>query len=168
MDIVQFWQHQIQIWNDENKCGFCWEFGAPLTESAIEVQQASTNKECCVQVFLVRDKVTPFSTSNVYDNVTGLLTNRVCNTGFQLIFVLPVSMGTNNFNEIKGHPTNESKWSTVLSRLEQCISCDANIAFCEILGSSRRITTWSGAQLINYTTENYSGYRLTVQFQTQN
>ena len=167
MDIISFWEQQIQKWNDETKCGFCWFFGAPLTESAVTVQQSETNKECCVQVFLVRDKITAFSTNNTYKKTTGLLTTQICNTGFQLLFLLPSTVGTNNYNEIKDHSTTESKWSTIFSRLEQCMSCDANLAFCEILGSSRRVTVWSGQQVTNYTPENYSGFRVTVQFQTQ-
>lgn len=165
INIVDFWEKQIALWNAEQKCGFCWEFGAPLTESAVTLQQPEPGKECCVQVLLVRDKITPFSTSNTY-NSSALITQKVCTTGFQLLFLLPSTVGTNNYNEINGHPTIESKWANILQKLEACISCDAELAFCTILGSMRRITTWSGQQLINYTPENYSGYRLTVNFQT--
>lgn len=165
MNLISFWQDQVTKWNTENKCGLCWEFGAPLIESAVETYTPTIGKECCVQVLLVRDKITPFSTTNTYDSRTSLRTNAVCNHGFQLLFLLPSDIGTNNFNEIKNHPTTESKWDTILSRLEECISCDMNIDFCDIIGMQYRVTQWSAQQVINYTSKAYSGYRLTVNFQ---
>lgn len=165
MDIVNFWKIQVEKWNDELKCDSCWTFGAPLIESAVNIQQYEEDKECCIKVLFLRQGVTAFSTVNTYNASTGLRTNVVCNKSFQLLVLLDSKLGLNNFNEIKGNPESESVWSTKLSKIEECLACDANIDFCEILGNSYRITQWSGVQVLNYQNSNYSGYRLTVNFQ---
>lgn len=166
MDIVDFWEKQVKIWNDTNKCGLCWEFAAPLTESAVNIVQQPAGTECCVKVFLVRQGVTAFSSTNTYNTTTGYVNQVTCNTSFQLIVVAPSTIGTNNYNEIKGHSTDESKWTTILSKIEQCLSCEAYLDFCTILGNQYRVTNWSGTQLINYLDTAYAGYRVTVTFQT--
>lgn len=163
INIVDFWKNQIAKWNEELKCGLCWEFSAPLTESAVGITKP--NDPCCVQVMLVRDRVTAFRTSRTYDNITGLLTGVTCSKSFELLVLMPTKLGQNNYNEIKGHDTNESKWDEVLSKLEDCLSCDANLDFCEFLGRKVLVTDWSARQLVNYTDNNYTGYRLTVTFQ---
>lgn len=166
MNLVKFWQDQVALWNDEQKCDLCWNFSAPLIESAVETFTPPKGKECCVQVLLLRDKGQAFGTANTYNQTTGLLTNLVCNTAFQLLFLLPADIGSNNFDEIPGHDTEYSKWSLILSKLEECIGCEINIDFCELIGTKYRVTQWSATQLINYTSKNYSGYRLSVNFQT--
>jgi len=52
MDIVDFWSKQITIWDENNKCGLCWSFGAPLVSSQLNIEQSIPGKECCVNVFL--------------------------------------------------------------------------------------------------------------------
>lgn len=166
MNLIQFWQDQVTKWNNEQKCGLCWEFDAPLTQSAVELHQPTKGTECCVQVLLVRDQVPAFNMTNNYNNVTGLLTNVACNTSFQLLFLMQMDMGTNNYNEIKNHPVEQGKW-VKLGELENCIGCDMNLDFCELIGTQYRVTQWQARQeKINMTSSNYSGYRLTVNFQT--
>lgn len=165
MDIVDFWKKQVYKWNEEEKCDLCWSFSAPLTESAVNIVQSTEETKCCVKVMLVRERVTAFSTANDYDLTTGLLKGVTCNKGFQLLFLVESNIGLNNYNEINGHPTDESKWSNILQVLEDCISCDAFLDFCSIIGVGSRVTTWQGQQVINYLDSAYAGYRVTVNFQ---
>lgn len=165
MDIVKFWQQQVNKWNAENKCGFCWEFGAPMIESAVNIQQVESGKECCAKVFFLREKVTAFQTQNTYNNQTGLKNQILCNKSFQLLVLFDSKLGLNMYNEIKGHDTDESVWTTKLSKLEECLSCDANLDFCEIIGYTSRVTQWSAQQVTNYLDSNYVGYRISVTFQ---
>lgn len=162
MNIVNFWQQQITKWNEEHKCDLCWKFYAPLTESAVNVVK---DVDCCVQVFFVRERVTAFSTVNNYNAQTGFVNQTACNKSFQVLFLVPSNVGTMNFNEVEGHPTSESKWDTILSKLEDCLACDLNLDFCEFVGQKWRVTQWQGQQLINYLDNAYTGYRLTVNFQ---
>lgn len=162
MDIVDFWSRQVAKWNDENKCGMCWEFSAPLIESAVELIE---DEGCCTQVILLRDKLPAFSTSNTYSNQTFLLNGVTCSKSFELLVLMYADIGTNNWNEVKGHNTEESKWSTIFSRLEECLACDAELDFCEFIGVKSRVTTWSARQVLNYSSKNFSGFRITVTFQ---
>lgn len=163
MDVVNYWAQQVEKWNEESKCDLCWDFGAPLTEWAAETYQIKAGKECCVQVLLLfPDNV--FSTNRTYAS-SGLITNLTCTNSFQVLFLLPSRIDINNYNEIPGHSIEESKWFTVFNKLKQCIECDAELDFCEILGTSYNITNWSARLVNNYTSNNYAGFRLNVSFQ---
>lgn len=165
MNIVNFWAQQVNKWHTEEKCGLCWEFFAPLTESAVSIAQSDN---CCVKVFLLRDKAPAFNVVNTYNGVTNMLTNSLCNINFQLLVVMTGNIGLNNFNEIPNHPTSQSKWSTMLYEIENCLACDARLDFCEILGRQYNITQWSATQVINNGDNAYTGYRLNVSFQKLN
>lgn len=168
MDIVKFWKEQVEKWNEDNKCDLCWDFSAPLIESASNIVQPTQGKECCVKVMLLRERVTAFSTSNNYNSTTQLLVNQNCSTSFQLLVLFDSKLGINMYNEIKGHSTDESVWVTKLSVIEECLKCDANLDFCLFLGNQYRITQWSGVQVVNYLNSNYVGYKITATFQKNN
>lgn len=163
MDIVEFWSQQVELWRKDQKCGLCWDFGAPLYESAVESHRIKEGKECCVQVLLINPS---FSSTRNY-LISGLYNTQICTDSFQLLFVMPSRIDINNFNELPGFSIEESKWFTVFNRLKKCIECDAELAFCEILGSnSLRLTNWSATILpANFTSNNYAGFRLNVSFQ---
>lgn len=165
MNIVDFWEKQITKWDEEQKCGMCWSFKAPLSESAVNIVQPEPDKECCVQVFLVRERVPAFNTTYNYNATTGFANDVTCTTGFQLLFLVPSNIGLNNYNEIEGHPEAESKWNTILWKLEDCLKCELALDFCEFLGSQQRVTRWEGQQAVNYLDNAYTGYRVTVNFQ---
>lgn len=166
MNIVDLLERQVQKWNEEQKCGFCWTFGAPLTESAANLQQPREDSKCCVQVLFLQDKVVPFSTTNVYNQFTGLRERAVCTRNFQILFLLPEDLGRNNYNEISGHEVSQSKWAMTLQRLQECLSCDVHFDFCELIGREYQLTQWSAKQEINLFDDIYSGYRVTAAIQT--
>jgi len=60
MNPVAFWSELIKSYNRQKKCGFCWNFYAPLTE--VKLNQVQLKKLCCVNVFLVWDKGVDFDT----------------------------------------------------------------------------------------------------------
>lgn len=165
MNIVQFWEQQVAKWDAEQKCGMCWHFEAPMTESAVSIIQPPEGKECCVQVFLVRERVNAFTTTYNYNANTNLVNQVRCTTNFQLYVLIKGDIGTNNHTEIKGHTTEKSKWDDILWKIEECLSCDALIDFCTFLGYNPNITNWSGQQVVNYLDQAYAGYKLTVGFQ---
>lgn len=164
MNIVDFWEQQTIKWNTEKKCGFCWDFSAPLIESAVNKVLTEEDKKCCVKVMFLQDKGNAFSSVNQYAN-TGYVNQVTCTENFQLLVLMDSVLGLNMYNEVKGHNTSESVWETILNRLKECMQCDANLSFCDILGTQYRITNWSGVQVINYTGSNYCGYRINASFQ---
>jgi len=64
----------------------------------------------------------------------------------------------NNYNEINGHPTTESR-SAELMKLKDCIAT-LQLDFCGFLGTNYQITGWNGYQKINFTDNNYIGYQV--------
>jgi hypothetical protein len=154
MDIISFWKNQTDIWNTQNKCGLCWEFSAPLVASQINIVQ---NETCCVNVFLTDIK---FREEKVFNSVTGLTTSKRCIWNFSLYALIKENLGVNNYNEIKGHPVNESKWETIFYPIINCLGCDNLLDICNI-----QINQNGDAQLIhNYLDENYNGWKINYTF----
>ena len=160
LDIVDFWKKQTDLWNQQTKCGLCWEFSAPLVPSQINVVQ---KEDCCVQVFLTDIK---FKENKVRNSVTNLITGKTCVWTFSLWCVVPVNLGVNNYNEIKGHSVDESKWNEVFYPLINCLGCDNILDTCELLGVTNvNVDMFGDATLIhNYLDDNYNGWRVNYQF----
>lgn len=160
MDIVQFWSQQVAKWNEINKCGFCWEFGAPLVNSQINIQQS--NDPCCIQLLL--SNIRYRSTKN-RNPISQLITNEDCTWTFTLHAVTEKPLGINNYNEIKGHSVDESKWNTIFAPLLECLGCESIIDYCEILGYDVIVNQIGDAELIhNYLDNNYNGWKITYSF----
>lgn len=160
MDIVSFWKDQIDLWNEQEKCGLCWEFSAPLVTSQINIVQDET---CCVHVFLTDIK---FRETKQRNAVSGLVTSKLCVWSFSLYALSKSPLGVNNYNEIKGHPIEESKWETIFKPLIDCLGCDNILDTCELLGVTNVNVDMNGdATLIhNYLDENYNGWKINYQF----
>lgn len=161
MNFIDLFQRQIDKFNTDKKCDFCWFFSAPLEESATNIQELREDSKCCVQVMYLQDKQAAFSVQTNYDQRSTLITDRFCTENFRLLFLIPDTLGKNNYNEIEGHPIEESR-SAVLMRLKDCISCDFQIDFCELIGEQWQVIRWEGYQRINYQNNNYLGYEVSV------
>lgn len=160
LDIVNFWKEQVRIWNETEKCGLCFEFAAPLVASQINIVQ---EEECCVNVFLTDIRFREIKNRN---SVTGLITSKTCVWNFSLYVLKKENLGVNNYNEIKGHPVDESKWGTIFKPIIDCLGCDNILDTCEILGLTNvNIDMPSDAILIhNYLDDNYNGWKLNYSF----
>lgn len=159
MNVVDFWAQQVAKWNDENKCGLCWEFHAPLVASQINITQ---NETCCVNVFLTDIK---FREAKIINSITGLTQsiNHVWN--FTLHALIKENLGVNNYNEIKGYSVDESKWNTIFYPIINCLSTDNIINTCEVLGKQINVTQNGDAMLVhNYLDDNYNGWRINYTF----
>jgi len=161
MDIVNFWEQQIQIWQDEQKCGLCWSFDAPLFDSAINIAQSEAETKCCVHIFLTNIS---FKETNNYNNTTGLNTGKFCEWSFNIYALIPSSLGQNNYKEIKGYTTDLSKWVTIYKPISDCLSCDSILDFCRILSKQVTITSKSSVMVENWMDKNYSGWKNTYTF----
>jgi len=160
MDIVNFWKEQVNIWNEQNKCGLCWEFSAPLVNSQINTVQKDT--PCCVQVFIT--DIT-FNETLVRNSTTGLTTSKTCVDRFTLWVLIESPLGVNNYNEIKGHPIDESKWSEIYLPLKECLGCENILDTCEILNQTNVNVDLINATLVhNYLDQSYSGWKINYTF----
>lgn len=160
IDIVNFWKQQTDIWNEENKCGLCWQFSAPLVNSQINIVQTES---CCVNVFLTDIKFREIKQRNA---TTGLVTNKTCVWTFSLWCLVQTDLGINNYNEIKNYPIEQSKWDTIFKPLIDCLGCDNILDTCEILGVTNvNVDMNTDATLIhNYLDNNYNGWKINYTF----
>lgn len=163
MNIVDFFKKQVDIYNEDLKCGFCWTFSAPLKESQTNIVQSETNEEdCCVHVFLTDPGFRENITRN---NQTNLITSRTCIDTITAWVLMKVPLGVNNYNEIKGHPIEESKWNTVFYPIRECLGCENILDTCEILGETNmNVDLTNGIIVHNYIDDNYNGWKISYTF----
>lgn len=161
---IEFFKKQVEIWNNEQFCGSCWDFGAPLSESGFEAHKIKEGKECCNQLI-----ITDYSTdeSNEY-NTANFTRRKTCTHRFTMYIVKASSIDINTYNEVDGHPTEESKWETIIKPLFECFNCDAMIDMCEVNGYLIQIPQWRVEKVINKTSNNYDGIKITGVFRESN
>ncbi len=171
MDIVGAIAEMVNGWNAdpeadppvEGRCGFCWEFTAPIRESDLNEYQFRGDG-CCVLVALTDfrfDCSAPFNPRSG----TRALGSRVWN--FNLHFLAVDDLGLNVYDEIPGHPLAESKWSTILNPLYECVACSP-LDFCEPLGQALEVTRWSATPRIDWQDNNYTGWTVQVALRQNN
>lgn len=160
LDIVKFWKDQTELWNEQEKCGLCWQFSAPLVLSQINIVQ---EENCCVNVFLTDLKFREIKNRNA---TTGLITSKTCVWNFSIYFLVRENLGVNNYNEIKDHPIEESKWERIFKPIIDCLGCDNILDTCELLGVTNvNVDMPSDAVLIhNYLDNNYNGWKVNYSF----
>jgi hypothetical protein len=158
---ITFFEQQIQIYNEDEKCDSCWSFSAPLKESAINITQPLPDEKCCVKVFLT-DLTT--SQNNEYNNTTNYITRKTCDYTFNLFVLKDSTIGRNNYDEMKGYSIDESKWKLIFEPLEQCMGCDAQLDFCDIMGFNIQVPRWSMSMVHNYLDQNYDGWKISATF----
>lgn len=161
MDIVNFWKQQTDKWAQDEKCGMCWAFHAPLTESALNLAQLTEEHKGCINLFLTN---LSFLEVNQYSPGTGLVNGKSCEYQFTLYALQASRLGQNNYNEMKGYSVNESKWATVFKPVIDCLSCDVILDFCEIQGYNADVTKWAATMVTNYQDNNYDGWRINATF----
>ena len=160
MDVVNFWQKQVAKWNEESKCGLCWNFGAPLIDSQANIQQHE--EACCVSVMITNlwdEKNVNFVNQTVWE------ANKVCRFGFTLFVGVPSSFGVNNYNEILHHPIDESRWETIFKPLQECLGCELVLDECAIQGYLFKNTLWRKELRMNHTDMNLAGWKITAIFE---
>ena len=156
MNIVQFWQDQVDVWNEEQKCGFCWAFGGALTESAINTYRIRQGEECCVHLFVTHVQLI---TNNEY-NESGMIVDPTCNYNFVLWALIPSRLDINNHNEIPEHEESEGVWNSIQFPLQECMGCDEMAYVCENLGYAVMIERWVMETVFKQFDNNYDGWRI--------
>ena len=163
--IIDFFKALAAKYNDEQKCGFCWEFGAPLSESAMNNQQAVEGRQCCVNLFVADYKISSIYSVN---NNTGLTTTEDCDHRF-IVYVgqQREDIGQNVYNEIEGHEITSSLWAEVYKPLMDCLGCDRALYECE-LGFDFRVTAWDMETVKFKEDRNFTGWKITGRFRVPN
>lgn len=163
VDVVSIVESNVSDWNDEQKCGWCWEFTAPMRESDLN-EYRYKNDGCCVIVAITDFR---WSCSVGYNRTTGLATLGYGTYDFNLHFLVGSNVGLNVHNEIDGHPISESKWAAILDPLMQCVGCKP-LDFCTSLGYPLEVTRWSAQPRLDWLDNNYDGWSIQVQLRENN
>lgn len=162
-DIIGTLAKAVSDWNDENKCDLCWEFTAPMRES--DLNEYKQKSDCCCVIVAVTDyRWACNQTTNVS---TGYVTQKAETFNFNLHFLAKDDLGLNVYNEINGHPLSESKWSTILMPLMDCVGCNP-IDFCTYLGLPLEVLNWSATSRIDWLDMNYTGWTISVSLRLNN
>jgi hypothetical protein len=154
MNIITFFEKQVEKWNDDNKCGYCWHFEAPLRLSDLN-ESVQKTEECCVRVFLTdySFSITP-QYSPIFGRSAGLPTKR---HSFTIYYLLNDRIDINVYSEQKGHLLNESKWKQII---EPLLDCDMSLDICELF---ENILEWSISRaeiVIDFQDQNYTGLKI--------
>lgn len=154
-DIVALFKTKIEQWNEAKQCDHCWEFSAPLTIPALNTYQNRSDEECCVHVFVtnLRGNDPNYRPSISYEA-------DYARQYATVYFLLQDRIDTNNYNEMDGHPIEESKYSAIIRPLFECIF---GIDFCEI-DDSILIENINWQIKINWQDSNYTGWQFDFTF----
>lgn len=165
IDVVGAFNDLVTQWQDEARCGLCWQFTAPMRESDLNEYQFRTEQDaCCILVAITNYR---FRCRPVYNQTSMLLTHREKVTTFDVSFLAQDDLGLNVYNEIPNHELAESKWATILKPIEDCVGCHI-VDICEPIfqGATYNITR-DAIQRIDWLDSNYTGYTFTIQFTEQ-
>ncbi len=155
IDIVDFFEQQIELWNEERKCGYCWDF--EYVERISDLNESEQQEdECCLKVFLTDLTLTK---NRNYANNQFYITSKSVTQRFNLYFLINDRIDINVYQEQKRHPIEESKWKKILKPIMDCIS---DLDFCVITGLPIRYDSENWSVVLDFQDQNYSGWR--VQF----
>ena len=161
MNIVKLFRSIEQDLNEDQKCGFCWEFSAPFFEDIANTIIES--EPCCVQLRLI-----DYSQNKVNTYVNGFPSNNYVDYNFTLQAIKQSELGRNMDNEQKIHPLDQSKWELIYNPLRECLSDDQFVKWCEYLGLQVEVTRWNFTMLVNYSDNNYDGWKIQASIRIRN
>lgn len=160
IDIVKAFSDIVKHWNKNKRCGWCWEYEAPLRESDLNESEPK-NDECCTRVFLTNYRIS----HNVVYHPSGYVRRRDINHSLTLRIVRQDDIGLNVYEEQEGHPLSESKWATILNPIRECVNF-ADV--CTSLGFGLHIVSENWSILIDEYDMNYTGWKVDLVIKEEN
>jgi len=156
MNIITFFENIAKAWSKEKRCGECWTFGAPLSNSGMN--KSEPEKACCVHLF-----VTNYNTvSGYFTGSTGLKNRQWTDHNFIMYAVKDANIGVNTYNEQPGHCIDSSLWKTHCEPLLDCFGNGNEIDLCKF--GFDDLINWRMEVVTNYQDSNYAGWRITATF----
>lgn len=156
LNVIKFFQEVANRWNEENKCDFCWTFGAPLSLAGMNSSVQAQDSVCCNHLFVTDYEVSPGYSKH---DLTQQINRKWCDHIFTLYVVQQANLGFNVYNEQIGHPIDESLWKTKLEPLLDCLGCGNEFDLCE-MGYQFEIFKWNMKTIIYKEDANYTGWRI--------
>ena len=160
MNIDKFFRDVVQQFNDTNKCGRCWAFFSPLSESGMNATKLEDDEVCCTKIFMTYYK---YSSGYARNQNTGLQKTGFCDYIFTLYVVEETELGQNVDKEQPGHDIMESLKNKILIPLEECLGCGNEFDLCE-LDYDFDIFKWDMEAVILKGDNNYTGWKVNAIF----
>lgn len=151
MNVLRKWHDIIDKWNEENKCGLCWEFKGGVREDYFNNLQIVEGKECCVYVGLFDVEI-----ETIYNQYGVNSDYSHCELSFTMVAGLPSTLDIQMYNENANYPIEESKWEKYINPLLECLGCNIYNEFCENEDEIQP-TQWKVTTGINYNDLNFDG-----------
>ena len=101
-------------------------------------------------------------TNRDYNPTTGYVSSLTKDYSFDLHVLYPDQVGINTYNEIPGHPIDESKWETILSPLYECWCEEQLQDTCQIIRKALQVIGWDGRTQINWLDNNFTGWTYSI------
>jgi hypothetical protein len=161
MQVLEFFENLVEQWNEEQKCGFCWNFYAAGRSDYSNIIQFTDDNKCCVNVILLA-----FGSKLIKkQNYDGLISEEYCAKYFELLVGIPSSLDIQFYNENPDIDKSESKYSLYIKPLLDCLGCGIDI---ECNESGFDLLEWSNELVLNYQDYNIDGLRIKGSFKDIN
>ncbi len=148
--MIDFFENLISQWNEEEKCGLCWNFyGAGRSDYSNLI----THDNCCVAVILNNFGSRYGYVRNQYD----INTKQYCEDWFELIVGVPSSLDLSFYNEISDDFKDTSKYKQYIQPIIDCLGCGIDI---ECNEQGYEVMEWSWSLALNYQDSNIDGIRI--------
>lgn len=157
-EIIPLWEGIVKTMDETNACGYCWEFYAPLTEIKLNTTRTKEGKNCCVHVFLIRNKAMDFRHTPIYTN-RNIISGYALEDNYDIYFLVKSKRGLNNYNELPHHDVKDSRYETIFRPIRDCIESRMITGIC----GTARVTQFSGNFVYDYQDEQYYGYKISIQ-----
>jgi len=148
--MIDFFENLVLEWNDESKCGLCWQFYAAGRK---DYSNLITHDGCCVAVILTNFGSRYGYTRNNYD----INTKEYCDEWFDLVVGVPSTLDISFYNEISEEFKDSSKYKRYIEPIINCIGCGIDI---ECNQSGYEVMDWSWELVLNYQDYNIDGIRI--------
>lgn len=163
MNIAKIIREITEKLNDENGCGFCWDFVMAGRRDYFNLYKPKNCEDaCCVVVSILRNQVTTgFDTSNGFTN------RQYRDWNIEMFVGAQSRLDIQFHNEVRSNEEQNSKWEKILYPIYCCIAnidttiCDAHNCCSE---TSVDITQWNMDLMINFSDQNYDGWMIRATF----
>lgn len=165
MNIIKVLETEIGKWQDEMKCGLCWEFVPGGRRDYFNNIKVRPGDDCCVYVGVVSIRqVSGFELSGDF------VRKRFCDWQVRIIAGVPSSLDIQFYNENPGHPASEGKWEKYIYPIFSCMGgCCVEMELCDIHNCQGLDTTvepvrWDAEMVMNYSDYNLDGVVINATF----
>lgn len=157
MDIANIFNKITEKFNEEERCGLCWKFIFGGRSDYFNNAAIVDGEECCVRIGVLKNSFT-----GGYKRDANFSERVYREWNIEIFAGIPSRLDIMFYNEIPGHPVEESKWVKYLYPVMCCMD-EAQINVCDVHNCNGSETTveiwqWNGEMKLNYSDSNLDGW----------